>query len=112
MKTGWDYSGVRFRKPGLKGITLLISVTKMGGGPYHKNWASEGVDMKIPTRFEATVMKKVANQYGIETVAEFEKKVVLKKLDDYPVKVLHELFKKAESFCNKHGFVNVDPRWK
>jgi len=103
-----EYTSVRFRKPGHKGETWYVSVHKMGGGPHTK----DGVDLRIPARFRADVLQTMTGRYHVYTLADFEEFVKLKKIDDFPPAVMKRLYKKCEAFCNKNGYVNVDPRWK
>jgi hypothetical protein len=106
--TGTDFTMVRFRKPGHKGETWYVSVNRMGGGPYTK----DGINLKIPATFTAEVTQHVANRYAVYSLAEFSEKILLKDIHEHPLPIRKRLFKKAEAFCTKHGYVNVDPRWK
>lgn len=106
--TGGNYTSVRFRKPGHKGETWHVSVFRRGGGPYTK----DGIDLRIPATFAAEVSQIVSGRYHVYTLAEFEKKVKLKDIHEFRPSTMKALFKQAEAFCNKHGYVNVDPRWK
>lgn len=102
------YTMVKFRKPGHKGETWYVSVHKMGGGPHTK----DGIDLRIPATFKAEVTQHVSGRYAVYGLAEFTEKAKLKDIRAFPPAVMKRLFKKAEAFCNKHGFVNVDVRWK
>jgi len=103
-----DYTMVRFRKPGHKGETWYVNINKMGGGPHQKN----GINLNIPATFKGEVTQHVTGRYAIYTLAEFVEHVKLKDIKEFPPEILKSLFMQAVAFCNKHGFVNVDPRWK
>lgn len=104
------YTSVRFRKPGHKGETWHVTVSGRGGGPYlgHPPY----FDPKIPATFVADVTQTVTGRYRVYILAEFVKKVKIKHRGEHPSRVYAELFKKASEYCRKHGFVNVDSRWK
>lgn len=104
------YTSVRFRKPGHKGETWHVTVSGRGGGPYLKD--EPYFDPKIPATFVADVSQVVTGRYRVYLLAEFVKKVRIKRRGEHPKKVYAVLFKKASDYCRKHGFVNVDPRWK
>jgi hypothetical protein len=103
-----NYCSVRFRKPGHKGETWYVSVHKMGGGPY----TAKGIDLSIPTTFRVDVLQQVVKRYRVYTLFEATEKIKLQKLGDFPLPIQKRLFKKAEAFCNAHGYVNADSRWK
>jgi hypothetical protein len=107
-KKGMSYTMVRFRKPGHKGETWYVSVHGCGGGPYTK----DGYDSSIPARFTSSVTQRVTGRYHVYTLAEFEKTARVSRNHEHPEHVYKILFKKAVDFCKKHGYVNVDPRWK
>lgn len=107
-KVTMPYTSVRFRKPGHKGETWYVSVHKYGGVPHTKN----GIDLRIPARFASNVTQHVTGRYHIYTLFEAEEKVKLKHIDDFPPAVMKRLFKKAEAYCHKHGYVLADSRWK
>jgi len=105
-----SYVSVRFRKPGHKGETWYVTVSGRGGGPYLKD--EPYFDPKIPATFVADVTQVIAGQYHTYIVAEFTKTAKIKKRGEHPKAVYAALFKQAVAFCKKHGYVNVDPRWK
>lgn len=107
---GMDLVSVRFRKPGHKGETWYVTVSGRGGGPYlgHPPY----FDPKIPATFIADVTQTFTGKYHTYVIKEFVEKKRITRRNEHPIAVYRRLFKKAVEYCNKHGFVVADPRWK
>jgi len=104
------YVMVKFKNPAKKGETWHVSVVGMGAGPFK---AHGEYDPSIPQTFKSEVTQHVSGRYHVYTLVEYTEKALRKDPHGpFPKMVMKRLFNRAAAYCTRHGFVNVDPRWK
>jgi hypothetical protein len=109
-KKGMDYTMVKFRNPAKKGETWNVSVHGKGGGPHTE---SGHYDPTIPMTFESQVVQTIRGQYHTYVLVTYQEKALRPDPSaPFPKMVMKRLFNRAAAYCKRHGFVNVDPRWK